>query len=573
MSVKRSSRSMEQISSAMNKYINRRRLDTKRARSVSVVEMASRSMLASATSTANLITFSSTTIDISLAENQYTGFKFWISESEDFYKPELAQLLYPLFTHLYLSLLINCASPVQQTPSPAHRFHKRHMATFLGNPEFKQFIQQLAEINSPEELDQNPAIASFRAAKYAVTLTERTYKYLVRYLESNESGLLLQILNHGVEIFIGDPLGAGSKQEVRAGMQQDEKEINEEDQEITRLQEIIDAVKDSSPTIPSIAMYKVRCEDGLLCCGASDEKGNVLCLGGGDSAVRLIDIQPCEENRTLDVTSSSIKLGCDSDISGSSRLQLPEGTPKSLRGHSGPVYGVDWLWDGGLLSCSEDKTIRVWDRETGAGLCALRGHNYPVWCVKGDRLGMKFASGSLDRTLKLWMPELSYPLRVYVGHDGSVDTVAWHPNCSYVLSGSYDKTVRMWSYQDSRCVRVFPAGKGGITDIACSPDGKYCASVGEDRKVRIWDIAMGTALKDLKGHLGDVTNVVWGHDSRLLISGSNEGMIKVWDTGSGEADPCLGSFSCGVGTSVLGMNFSDTNTLIVTAIDTTTGIQ
>ena len=30
------------------------------------------------------------------------GFKFWISESEDHYKPELAQLLYPLFTHLYI---------------------------------------------------------------------------------------------------------------------------------------------------------------------------------------------------------------------------------------------------------------------------------------------------------------------------------------------------------------------------------------------------------------------------------------------------------------------------------------
>ena len=40
--------------------------------------------------------------DHSAAESQYTAFKFWISESEDHYKPELAQLLYPLFTHLYI---------------------------------------------------------------------------------------------------------------------------------------------------------------------------------------------------------------------------------------------------------------------------------------------------------------------------------------------------------------------------------------------------------------------------------------------------------------------------------------
>jgi hypothetical protein len=31
--------------------------------------------------------------------------KVWISDSADEYKPELAQLLYPLFTHLYIRLL------------------------------------------------------------------------------------------------------------------------------------------------------------------------------------------------------------------------------------------------------------------------------------------------------------------------------------------------------------------------------------------------------------------------------------------------------------------------------------
>lgn len=82
------------------------------------------------------------------------------------------------------------------TPSVAARFHKRHLATFLGNPEFKLFIQQLAEVShtclstllvlpmftfmsqvsSPEEMDQSPTIASFRAAKYNVTLTDKTYQ-------------------------------------------------------------------------------------------------------------------------------------------------------------------------------------------------------------------------------------------------------------------------------------------------------------------------------------------------------------------------------------------------------------
>ena len=42
--------------------------------------------------------------------------------------------------HTCSRLLVHCA------PTVAGRFHKRHLATFLGNPEFKLFIQQLAEV-------------------------------------------------------------------------------------------------------------------------------------------------------------------------------------------------------------------------------------------------------------------------------------------------------------------------------------------------------------------------------------------------------------------------------------------
>ena len=129
-------------------------------------------MLSSAASTPNIVTFSSTTLDHTAAETQYTGFKFWISESEDHFKPELAQLLYPLFTHLYIRLLLHSTSLL------AARFHKRHLATFLGNPEFKHFIGQLGEVGSVEELEASTTISSFRAAKYNITLTERTYQVL-----------------------------------------------------------------------------------------------------------------------------------------------------------------------------------------------------------------------------------------------------------------------------------------------------------------------------------------------------------------------------------------------------------
>ena len=414
MSAKKS-RMSEHINGAVNKYISRRKLDTKRSRCVSIAEMTSRSVVTSAASTNNIIVFSTTNIDYTQTEQQYTAFKFWISESEDHFKPELAQLLYPLFTHLYITLLTSCPSQ-PGTPSPATKFHARHRATFLGNPEFKQFIHQLGEVSSAAELEQNQSIVSFRGAKYTVTLTENTYKYLLRYLETSESGLLLQILNQEVDISIGDPLGVGSRQEMRQGQVDNggQDTLSEEDTaEINRLKDVISRVREGPGTIPSIALYRIECEDGLVCCGQSDERGGVLCLGCGDSQVRLVTTQPGGWQEQ-EIGGGVVTLGCDRRGGRvNTGLRTEDGEVRLLRGHSGPVYGVDWVQGGGLLSCSEDTTVRYWDRDTGAALSVYRGHNYPVWDVASDRLGVNFVTCSLDRTIRLWQTEFSHPLRVY----------------------------------------------------------------------------------------------------------------------------------------------------------------
>jgi len=565
MSTKKPSRLSEQVTGAVHKYISRRKLDTKRSRCVSLEEMTSRSVMSSAASTSNIILFSYTSIDHSMAESQYTAFKFWISESEDLYKPELAQLLYPLFTHLYIALLTNCPT----TPSPATKFHKRHLATFLGNPEFKQFIHQLGELSCKEDLDQNPSVASFMSSKYSVTLTEKTYNYLLSYLETTDCPLLLQILNQEVEINIGDPLGAGSRQESRAGLVDTTPPLESSSADMSRLREILADVRSGPGSVPSIALYRLQCEEGAVSCAAPDERGALLCLGGADSQLRLVSTQPgpgwTEEQ---ELGAGLLTLNCPGPQLSS--LQVLPGDSRVLRGHHGPVYGVDWVAGGGLLSAGEDCSVRYWDRDSGAGLAVYRGHQYPVWRVVSNILGSNFVTCSLDRTVRLWSTEYSHPLRIYSGHDDSVNCVAWHPNCNYIFSGSSDNTVRMWSFTDAKCVRLFPAGKAGITSVAASPDGKLAACAGDDRLIRVWDLAQGGLIKELRGHQqSSVTDLVWCQDSRLLVSGAEDGSLKVWDTVPGveAGQEGVAQLSCGPNTSVLSSQFTDTNTLIVSAIE------
>ena len=93
-----------------------------------------------------------------------------------------------------------------------------------------------------------------------------------------------------------------------------------------------------------------------------------------------------------------------------------------LIGHSGPVYASSFSPDNRfMISCSEDKTARLWSMDTFSNLVVYKGHNYPIWDVDVGPLGFYFATASHDRTARLWSTDHIYTLRIFVGHLSDVD--------------------------------------------------------------------------------------------------------------------------------------------------------
>ncbi|MEE1097710.1 MAG: hypothetical protein U0K83_05205, partial [Bacteroidales bacterium] len=55
-----------------------------------------------------------------------------------------------------------------------------------------------------------------------------------------------------------------------------------------------------------------------------------------------------------------------------------------------------------IISGSGDKTIKIWDANTGQCLQTLEGHKYSVNSVAFSHDGTKIISGSVDKTIKIW---------------------------------------------------------------------------------------------------------------------------------------------------------------------------
>ncbi|MCA2659044.1 MAG: WD40 repeat domain-containing protein [Microcystis sp. M049S2] len=97
------------------------------------------------------------------------------------------------------------------------------------------------------------------------------------------------------------------------------------------------------------------------------------------------------------------------------------------------------------MSGSVDKTIKLWNVETGKEIRTLKGHDDLVTSVNFSPDGKTLVSGSWDKTIKLWNVETGQEIRTLKGHDSAVRSVNFSPDGKTLVSGSDDNTIKLWN--------------------------------------------------------------------------------------------------------------------------------
>ncbi|RKK66079.1 hypothetical protein BFJ69_g15728, partial [Fusarium oxysporum] len=127
----------------------------------------------------------------------------------------------------------------------------------------------------------------------------------------------------------------------------------------------------------------------------------------------------------------------------------------TLEGHSGSVDSVVFSHDSKkVASGSWDKTIRIWNAETGECERELKGHSSTVNSVVFSHDSKKLASGSWDKTIRIWDAETGECEQVLEGHSDRVTSVVFSHDSKKVASGSFDEAIRIWDAETGKCERV-----------------------------------------------------------------------------------------------------------------------
>jgi WD40 repeat protein len=221
----------------------------------------------------------------------------------------------------------------------------------------------------------------------------------------------------------------------------------------------------------------------------------------------------------------------------------PPGGPliRRLEGHTAEVNSVALHADGRrAVSASYDKTLKVWDLETGVCLRTLEGHRDRLKSVALHADGRRAVSASDDRTLKVWDLSSGACLRTLEGHKGGVGFVALHADGRRAVSVSDDKTLKVWVLETGTCLCTLEGHTRGVASVALHADGRRAVSASWDSSLKVWDLETGACLYTLEGHTDDVESVEIHADGKRVFSASSDKTLKSWDL---ETGTCLRTFT------------------------------
>ena len=179
-----------------------------------------------------------------------------------------------------------------------------------------------------------------------------------------------------------------------------------------------------------------------------------------------------------------------------------------------------------LASGSQDRTIRIWDAQTGKHLRTLIGHSDAVYSVAWSPSRQILASGSEDQTIRLWNP--SEGPSILEGHIQAPICVSFSYDGSLLASYSLNKTILIWRADTCETVAVLgepdnPSRFKWTPGLAFDPTAPFLATLSrESKEIHIWHLnfaaLLGTAAAIPSVHYTNAKIVLLG-DSGVGKSG------------------------------------------------------
>ena len=286
--------------------------------------------------------------------------------------------------------------------------------------------------------------------------------------------------------------------------------------------------------------------------------GDVLATAGDDRTVALFDAgsgNPTGPERLTGSTGAMLDVDFSGGYgggAGSVLMVLGAGTDRAVRlwdattgrtrhtltGHAEKVVSAKLCpWNyARAVSCSHDRTIKVWDLERGFCKASIMCASNCNSVTYGESAAVVI-SGHYDGAARIWdlrqKPGAACDPVEVRGHSQHVTAVTMMPtNRSQFITSSRDNTLKLVDLRSGRgdVVRTLKASgyRSGTqwANPCVAPDGRHVVAGGADGGVFVWNVNDGGLKVTLRGHDVAVATCAWSQSG--LVTADKNGVAIVW---------------------------------------------
>lgn len=248
---------------------------------------------------------------------------------------------------------------------------------------------------------------------------------------------------------------------------------------------------------------------------------------------------------------------------------LPEGSLArfgTLRWrHGAAVVFAAYTTDGtGLLTASQDGTLRLWDAETGKEI--RRFGNPPpqpnpafpverqlvafqpnmIACAASSPDGHSVVIGGQDGSVTFYDIATGKQVRqLKINPANGIAAIAFSADGKTVLAKSFNQVIQMWDTAEGKELRKFAEQQnpqrvfyngGPSSAMALIDEGKTLASGAMEfdnnqvvAVVKLYDVGTGKETATIKGPVNGVQSLAFAPDGKTFAWGTNTSTVSVWD--------------------------------------------